>query len=82
MLAVRTLDAFACTVSLTVPVPMPPAGVAVIQEGRPATAHVQPAAVATATSTEPPLEVALKLDGFRLNEHCSCGPFNWFTVTT
>jgi hypothetical protein len=79
---VRALDVFAWTFSVSVPLPVPPADVAVIHEGRPETVHAQPAAVVTATSIEPPLAAALKLAGFIANEHGSCEAFSWLTVTT
>jgi hypothetical protein len=70
-LALRASDVFAWTVRVTVPLPVPPAGEAEIHADKPVTVHVQPTAVETATSIELPLEGALKLDGFMLNEHAS-----------
>jgi len=46
---------FTCTVNVTVPLPLPFEGLALIQPGRPATVHAQLPALVTDTCTVPPV---------------------------
>jgi hypothetical protein len=81
-LAVRAPDVFGAIVRVTVLVPVPLDGAAVIQAGVPETLQVHVAVVAIATSTVPPAAVALWLVGFSANEQLDGGALAWLIVTT